>query len=85
MENPSEKVLVIGDDVWNRVVQIVQEAMLTATDCTDLLRQVRVSSNGTIVSLTAEYRKVISDNYTKMVAELEASRAKQKPGVIIGG
>ena len=84
MENTTEKVLVVGDDVWNRVVQIVQEAMLTATDCTDLLRQIRVSSDGATVSLTAEYRKMISDNYARMVEEMNATRAANAPKIIGG-
>lgn len=34
--------LKFADSIWHRVVQIVQEAMLTGVDCSDLLRQIRV-------------------------------------------
>lgn len=33
---------VVSDDVWARVVQLIQLSMLTATDVTDLIRTIKV-------------------------------------------
>ncbi len=45
-------------DVWARVIQIIQEAMLMGVDCVDLLRQVEVVEDpeqpGTLI-LSPEY------------------------------
>ena len=67
-----------ADEVWHRVVQIVQEAMLTGVDCTDIMRQVRVikGPEGTLV-LTPAYKKMVDDNYKKMVKEAEEIQKAQ--------
>ncbi len=83
------------DDVWNRVVQIVQEAFLTGVDCTDLLRQIRLEVTDTanleltsgqslgqhnLLSLTPEYRQQVKEGHDRMLAEIETKRAETKPG-----
>jgi hypothetical protein len=80
-----ENSYVIGDDVWNRVVQIVQEAMLMGVDCADLLRQVRVNVTGDVLSLTPEYRKMITEHHDKLLTELNEKRAAETQTKIIGG
>lgn len=65
----------LDDGVWHRVVQIVQEAMLTGVDCADLLRQVRVeiaSTEPNVLVLTEAYKKQTEANYEKLVADANA-------------
>ena len=75
----------LADEVWHRVVQIVQEAMLTGVDCADLLRQVRVqeSDAGTLV-LTPQYRQMIKEHHQKLEKEIEEQRALRESSRIIG-
>jgi hypothetical protein len=61
----------LADSVWHRVVQIIQESMLTGVDCADLLRQVRLQVNSTDPTelvLTDEYQRTVAENYKQMVA-----------------
>jgi hypothetical protein len=71
-----------ADEVWHRVVQIVQEAMLSGVDCADLLRQIRVTENddGDLV-LTAAYQKQVKEMHDKMLEharELQSVQAGNK-------
>ena len=61
-----------ADSVWHRVVQIVQEAMLTGGDCGDLLRQVRV-----VPDETDEHVLVLSADYERQVKEMHAKLLQQ--------
>lgn len=83
--NKVESSLVISDNVWRRVVQIVQEAMLTGVDCVDLLRQVRVQTNGSALELTSEYRKMVSEHHEKLVAEAAQRKSEQEESNLIRG
>lgn len=73
-----------ADSVWHRVVQIVQEAMLTGVDCADLLRQVTVVPDETdshVLVLSAEYQKQVKEMHSKMLQqarEIEASQSGNK-------
>lgn len=64
--------LKFADSVWHRVVQIVQEAMLTGVDCGDLLRQVRV-----VPDETDEHVLVLSADYERQVKEMHEKLLKQ--------
>lgn len=74
----------IADSVWHRVVQIVQEAMLTCTDCADLLRQVRVvpdESDPHVLVLSSEYEEQVRAGHKRMLEqakELAAQRTGNK-------
>ena len=60
------------DMVWHRVVQIVQEAMLTGVDCADLLRQIRVVPDETdphVLVLSPDYERQVKEMHTKMLAQ----------------
>lgn len=72
-----KKELVFEDQVWNRVVQIIQEGMLMGTDVTDLLRQIRVEvgPKGDLV-LTETYRTQVVEGYDRMVKEAERLKAE---------
>ncbi len=76
--------LALADEVWHRVVQIVQEAMLMGVDCADLLRQVRVSvgSDGALV-LTPEYKKMVASHHQKWLDEAVAKQAELDSSKIV--
>lgn len=61
-----------SDNVFHRVIQIVQEAMLTGVDCADLLRQIRVEpiADNTL-DLTSEYQLQVKEAYDKLLADAE--------------
>ena len=70
-----------ADSVWHRVVQIVQEAMLTGVDCADLLRQVRVipdASDPHVLVLSADYQRQVRDMHDKMLQQAHDMAAQQK-------
>lgn len=67
-----------ADRVWHRVVQIVQEAMLTGVDCADLLRQVRVvpdSSDPHVLVLSDEYEKQVKEMHIKLLQQARDMQA----------
>lgn len=69
-----------ADSVWHRVVQIVQEAMLTGVDCADLLRQVKVVEDpndpNTLV-LSGGYQKQVKEMHEKMLQQARDLQASQ--------
>lgn len=65
----------ISDEVWHRVVQIIQEAMLTGVDCADLLRQVRLTQeNDDTLTLTEDYRQQVARTHEKYLSEIEGKK-----------
>lgn len=83
-----------ADSVWHRVVQIVQESMMTGTDCADLLRQVRVvpdSTDPNVLVLTSEYEaqvREMHENMLRKAKEMQAAMASERfviPGTRVGG
>lgn len=74
------KELKFADSVWHRVVQIVQEAMLTGTDCADLLRQVRVvpdASDPHVLVLSDEYQAQVKAGHQRMLEQAKEIQAAQ--------
>jgi hypothetical protein len=69
--------LSFNDEVWFRVVQIVQEAMLTGQDCSTLLKEIRVSKSdvGDLV-LTNAYKLAVKERHAQLLA-LAAKSGKQ--------
>lgn len=73
-----------ADSVWHRVVQIVQEAMLTGVDCGDLLRQVRVVPDETdphVLVLSSEYERQVKEMHEKLLQqarEIQAASAANR-------
>lgn len=84
MTNTGNQEFAIADEVWHRVVQIVQEAMLMGVDCADLLRQIRVSPNESQLVLTPAYNKMIAEHHAQLVAEAEAKTSQANAAKIIG-
>lgn len=78
-----------ADSVWHRVVQIVQEAMLTGVDCADLLRQVRVvtdASDPSVLVLSTEYQLQVKSMHDKMLQHArEVSTAQTGNKFIVPG
>lgn len=73
------KVMKFADSVWHRVVQIVQEAMLTGVDCSDLLRQIQVvpdESDPNVLVLSPEYQKQVRDMHEKLLAQAREMQAQ---------
>jgi len=59
-----------SDQVWHRVVQIVQEAMIMGVDCVDLLRQIEVMSDDKDnLVLTPEYIRSVGKMHEKWLAD----------------
>ena len=64
--------LKFADGVWHRVVQIVQEAMLTGVDCSDLLRQIRIEhdeADPSTLVLTLEYQRQVRTMHEKLLQQ----------------
>lgn len=77
-----------ADAVWHRVVQIVQEAMLTGVDCADLLRQIRVVPDETddhVLVLSAEYQKQVREMHEKLLKQAHDLQATGAHKFIIPG
>jgi hypothetical protein len=72
----------LSDEVWHRVVQIIQEALLEGIDCADLLRMVRVSKSDLSdeLVLTEEYKKSVDEMHKKLLeqAKLLGEKTAQK-------
>lgn len=76
----SDNEMKFADSVWHRVVQIVQEAMLTGVDCADLLRQVRVISDPddpNVLVLSADYQRQVRTMHDKMLQQARDIQAQQ--------
>ena len=61
-----------ADEVFHRLVQIVQEAMLTGVDCSDLLRQIRVEADEadpTTLNLTLDYQHQVRAMHEKLLQQ----------------
>lgn len=82
LEDLMKKGYQLSDDVWMRVVNIVQEAMLLGVDVVDLLRQVRVDVvEGTEqLELTPEYVASVTEMHTKWLERAEKLRLEQQEG-----
>lgn len=85
-EKNEQEQLVVSDTVWGRVVQIVQEAMLTGVDCADLLREIRLrhcdTRNDTLV-MTDAYVEHVKKSHEKLLAQAEELKAKRQAKLII--
>jgi hypothetical protein len=77
-ENMNE--MKFADNVWHRVIQVVQEAMLTGVDCADLLRQVRVVPDETdphVLVLSPDYQKQVRSMHEKLLSQAREIQAQQ--------
>jgi hypothetical protein len=70
----------LADSVWHRVVQCVQEGLLTGTDVSDSLRQVRVVPDETddhVLVLSADYQQQVREMHEKLLNEARAIQSQQ--------
>tara|TARA_R110002060_G_scaffold15647_3_gene21836 strand:+ start:675 stop:902 length:228 start_codon:yes stop_codon:yes gene_type:complete len=65
----------LGDDIISQVAKLLQIALLTGTDVVDNLRQLRLSSDGELLSLSQDYKDSFGTNLQKMIAEAEVLNA----------
>lgn len=67
----------ISDSVWARVIQIVQEAIMTGTDAADIMRMVRVevADNDEELVLTEDYKRMVKEHYEEMLKRAEELKA----------
>lgn len=64
----------LADSVLHRVVQCIQEGMLTGTDVSDSLRQITLCQDNTdphVLVLTPEYEEQVKTMHEKMLAEAQ--------------
>ena len=72
-----------SDSVWHRVVNCVQEAMLTGVDCSDLLRQVRVvpdESDPHVLVLSPDYERQVKEMHEKLLKQAREMQAAAQAG-----
>ena len=77
---------VVADSVWGRVMQIVQEAMLTGIDCVDLLREMRLrvcNKDPNVLVMTQGYVQHVIESHKKLEEEMERRMAEHKAKLII--
>jgi len=74
----------LSDDVLRRVVQILQEALLTGTDVSDHLRMIRLidlhpglDGSTLTLDLSPDYSQQIQDNFAKMIKEAEEIKSNR--------
>jgi len=61
----------LSDNVIARIVQILQEGLMTGTDITDHMRMIRVEADDEgKLQLSADYVKQVNEGYEKLNAEM---------------
>ena len=78
----------IGDSVWHRVVNAIQEAMLMGVDVADILRQISVvpdASDPHVLVLSPEYQKQVKEMHAKMLEEAQTLQGKKADSLLVGG
>ena len=71
----------LADSVLHRIVQIVQEAILTGLDCSDYMRQISLSldkDDSHVLVLSEEYQKQVREMHEKMLSEVNAFKQEVK-------
>ena len=70
----------LSDNVLRRIVQLMQEGLLTGTDITDHMRMIRLEENDDDSSqliLTDEYRAIVENQHEIMLQEIEDFREQE--------
>jgi len=68
----------LDDAVLVRIVQIIQEAMLTGTDCVDYMRLMELEvDNGGKLHLTEHYKTVVEKEYETLLEFAEKQKQLQ--------
>lgn len=74
-----KKTFKLSDSVIARIAQIIQEAILTGTDCVDHLRMIELVkvNSGNELDLSEEYRQLVEKQHETMLRELQEKMAQQ--------
>ena len=70
----------LSDNVLRRIVQVMQEGLLTGTDVTDHMRMIRLEENAddsTQLVLTDEYQKLVESQHEAMLLEIEELKIQE--------
>lgn len=73
----------LDDSVLHRIVQIVQEAFLTGTDCADIMRQIELEDRGGLMIghptlvLTEDYKQMVKRQHEEMLKFAEEQTKKK--------
>lgn len=69
----------LHDTVLMRIVQILQEGLLTGTDIADHMRMLELEYNLDVTLIMTEaYKKMVDDNHEKMLEFAEKMQQEQK-------
>ena len=68
----------LNDEVWHRVAQIVQEAMLTGQDCATLLREIQVTEGESDLVLTKDYKVAVKERHAALLSQAEKIQSVSK-------
>lgn len=63
-----------SDEVWCRVVQIIQEAMIVGIDVVDMLRMIEVTAVEGTLTLTEEYKENVEKMRQRWLEAIEEKR-----------
>ena len=76
MNSGEERVTMqLSDNVIARIVQILQEGLMSGTDITDHMRMIRVETDGDDkLQLTPEYIQQVNEGFDKINAEMTAKK-----------
>lgn len=66
--------LTLTDQVIARIAQILQEAILTSTDVTDILRSLQLKVEDNKVTLADGYLALVQEHHAKMLDQLSKMR-----------
>ena len=76
------KELKLSDPVLHRIVQIIQEALLLGVDCSDIMRQIRLttsSDDDSVLVLSDEYQKSVVAMHQKLLEEVMQKQPEKPP------
>lgn len=80
------KELKLSDQVLHRIVQVIQEALLLGVDCSDIMRQIRLttsSDDDSVLVLSDDYQKSVVAMHQKLLDEV--MQKQEEKNTIIGG
>lgn len=66
----------LSDNVIARIVQILQEGLMSGTDITDHMRMIRMESTDGELQLTAEYLEQVRKGFEKINSQAQELASK---------
>lgn len=68
----------LSDEFLYRIVQIIQESMLLGVDCSDLMRQITVTTQEGQIVLTDAYKKQVTEMHSKWLENAEKLQREEQ-------